>query len=233
MTIRCGGDCWRYRLGEVEVRGHDSIGEAHVDFQVALKRLANRGVVLAVVSKNEESIALETIRQHPEMVLRTDDFAGWRINWEDKAKNIVDLLSELNLGLESAVFLDDSPFERARVRDALPQVLVPDLPEDPAQYAVFLARLGLFDNPTVSAEDRRRNKMYIADRERIVLKREIASLDQWLEALALNVCVERLDHRNLERAAQLLNKTNQMNLKTRRMTASELMAWAQTDGHMV
>ena len=218
----------KLRLG-----GHDSIGEAHVDFQKALKRLTNRGVVLAVVSKNEESIALEAIRQHPEMVLRTDDFAGWRINWGDKAKNIVDLLSELNLGLESAVFLDDSPFERARVREALPQVLVPDLPEDPTQYAVFLSRLSLFDNPAVSAEDRRRNKMYIADRERIVLRHEIASLDQWLKALELNVCVERLDHRNLERAAQLLNKTNQMNLKTRRMTASELMAWAQTDGHIV
>lgn len=218
----------KLRLG-----GHDPMGEAYVDFQRALKRLTNRGVVLAVVSKNEESVAIEALRQHPEMVLRPGDFAGWRINWNDKARNIADLLAELNLGLDSAIFLDDSPFERARVREALPQVLVPDLPEDPTQYSLFVSRFSSFDNPVVSAEDRRRNKMYRADRERNALKNEIASLEDWLELLDLNVCVERLDHSNLERATQLFNKTNQMNLKTRRMPAAELLSWAQTKGHAV
>src|SRR2546429_884731 len=130
----------RLRLG-----GHDPIGEAFVDFQRNLKRLVNRGVLLALVSKNEEALALDAIQRHPEMVLKLEDFAAWKINWQDKAENIAELMAGLNLGLESAVFLDDSPFERARVREALPRVLVPDLPTDPMEYASFLARLRCFD----------------------------------------------------------------------------------------
>jgi FkbH-like protein len=218
----------KLRLG-----GHDPIGEAFVDFQKTLKCLINRGVVLAIVSKNEELVALEAIRQHPEMVLRTDDFAGWRINWADKAQNIVDLVSELNLGLESAVFLDDSAFERARVREALPQLLVPEMPEDPSQYSLFLSRFRCFDIPAVSAEDRSRTKMYVADRGRTALRKDITSLEKWLETLDLNISVERLNHKNLARAAQLFNKTNQMNLSTRRLAAGDLLNWAEADGHTV
>lgn len=216
---------------KVRLGGHDPIGEAFVDFQKSLKRLMNRGVVLALVSKNEESVALEAIRQHPEMVLKADDFAGWRFNWHDKAENIMDLLSELNLGFESAVFLDDSPFERARVREALPEVLVPEMPADPIQYPIFLSRFKCFDNLSISREDRTRTKMYVADRGRTALKKELKSLDQWLEMLELSISVERLNAKNLERAAQLFNKTNQMNLSTRRLAAAELFTWAQAEGH--
>ncbi len=215
---------------KLHLGGHDPVGEAFADFQKSLKRIVNRGVVLAIVSKNEESVAMEAIGQNPEMILKQDDFVGWRINWSDKAQNIADLLSELNLGLESAVFLDDSPFERARVREALPQVLVPDLPEDPMEYPGFLGRLRCFDNPFVSAEDRARTKMYVADRSRNELKKE-ASLEQWLAQLELGVFVEPLNDSNLERAAQLFNKTNQMNLSTRKLSASELVAWALEKGH--
>lgn len=216
----------KLRLG-----GHDPVGEAFVDFQINLKRLVNRGILLAIVSKNEEATALEAIRQHPEMVLNPEDFASWMINWQDKAANIVELMSALNLGLESAVFLDDNPFERARVREALPQVLVPELPPDPMQYASFLRNLSCFDNPFISKEDRDRTKMYVADRKRTTLKTEFKSLEEWLEMLELSVIIEPLSDRNLERAAQLFNKTNQMNMSTRRLTAAELFAWAQADGH--
>jgi FkbH-like protein len=227
---------WGGIVGEIgweklRLGGHDPVGEAFVDFQKALKRLMNRGVILALVSKNEESVALEAIDQNPEMILRRHDFVGWRINWRDKAQNIVELLSELNLGLESAVFLDDSPFERNRVRDALPQVLVPDLPPDPLHYSLFLSRLRCFDNPFVSSEDRSRTKMYVADRGRTELKNEIASLKEWLAKLELGIAVEPLSDENLERAAQLFNKTNQMNLSTRRLSATELFSWAQREGH--
>jgi FkbH-like protein len=216
---------------KLKLGGHDAIGEAFVDFQKGLRRLLNRGVVLGIASKNEESVALEAIRQHPEMVLRLQHFVGWRINWQDKAQNIADLVSELNLGLESAIFLDDSPFERARVREALPQVMVPDMPEDPAQYPLFLSRLRCFDSPVVSDEDRNRTEMYVADRGRTALRQELPSLEQWLEMLNLNICVERLSDKNLDRAAQLFNKTNQINLSTRRLPASELLHWAQAEGH--
>lgn len=229
---------WGGIVGEVgwehlRLGGHDPIGEAFADFQKALKHLTSRGVVLAIVSKNEESVALEAIDQNPEMILKTDDFVGWRINWRDKAQNVVELLSELNLGLESAVFLDDSPFERARVREALPQVLVPELPSDPMQYPLSLSQLRCFDNPFASLEDRSRTRMYVADRGRVELKKEIGSLEEWLAMLQLNVALEPLSERNLERAAQLFNKTNQMNMSTRRMSPAELFSWAQTEGHSV
>jgi FkbH-like protein len=227
---------WGGLVGEVgweglQLGGHDPIGEAFVDFQRGLKRLVNRGVVLAVVSKNEEAIALEAIDQHPEMILRRDDFVGWRISWQDKAQSIVALLSELNLGLESAVFLDDSPFERARIREALPEVLVPDLPLDPMEYPLFLSRLRCFDTPFVSSEDRSRTKMYAADRSRTELRKGLSSLEQWLASLGLHVAAEPVSNKNLQRAAQLFNKTNQMNLSTRRLSASELLSWAQGEQH--
>jgi FkbH-like protein len=215
----------RLRLG-----GHDAAGEAFVDFQRGLLRLTNRGVLLAIVSKNEEDVALDAIRTHPEMVLRLKDFAAWRINWGDKAANIADLMKELNLGLDFAVFLDDSPFERARVKEALPQVLVPELPADPMLYPTFLGSLRCFDNSFISEEDRARAAMYAAERERSAAKANVGSLDDWLSMLDLRVTPELLNDGNLERATQLLNKTNQMNLSTRRLTATELLAWSRADG---
>ena len=224
-----GDDGWeQLRLG-----GHDPVGEAFVDFQKHLKRLTQRGVVLALASKNEEATALDAIRSHPEMILREGDFAAWKINWNDKAANIAELVTGLNLGLDAAVFLDDSPFERARVREALPQVFVPDLPADPLLYPSFLAKLTCFDNPFISREDRARTTMYAADRQRTSLQTSFASVDDWLASLELRVLAEPLTAANLERAAQLFNKTNQMNLTTRRLTAAELLAWSQAPGNFL
>jgi len=222
-----GDDGWQ----NLRIGGHDPVGEAYVDFQEGLRSLKNRGVSLALVSKNEEDVALDAIRNHPEMVLTLDDFAAWRINWRDKAENIADLMSDLNLGIDSAVFLDDSAFERARVREALPQVFVPDLPADPMDYPVFLAQLTCFDRASISAEDRTRTAMYRADRARTALREKAPSLDQWLHALEVQVVAASLDESNLARSAQLFNKTNQMNLSTRRMTAPELLAWSRGERH--
>jgi len=222
-----GDEGWeQLRLG-----GHDPVGEAYADFQRLLKRLTRRGIVLAIASKNEESNALNAIRSHPEMILRTEDFAAWKINWNDKAANIAELVSGLNLGLDAAVFLDDSAFERTRVREALPQVLVPDLPTDPLLYPAFLTDLKCFDNPFISNEDRARTTMYVADRQRTALQSEMGSLEDWLAALELRVLIEPLAAANLERATQLFNKTNQMNLTTRRLTAAELQAWVADPEH--
>ena len=211
--------------------GHDPLGEAFVDFQRTLKALTRRGIILGVVSKNEESVALEAIRQHPEMVLRADDFAGWKINWNDKAQNVADLVADLNLGMDAAVFLDDNPVERARVREMLPGVLVPDLPEDPMLYVKTLLSLNVFDAPALTAEDAERTKMYVTDRQRTALKTEIGSLDAWLQTLGVVVTIAPLTASTLPRAAQLFNKTNQLNLSTRRMTDAELLAWASAPGH--
>jgi FkbH-like protein len=211
----------------VRLGGIDPIGEAFRDFQVALKALHRRGVLLGIASKNEESTALEAIRSHPEMLLRQDDFAGWRINWQDKAQNIADLTAELNLGLQSVVFLDDNPVERARVRDALPEVVVPDWPQNPMEYKSALSRLRCFDVPVISTEDRSRAAMHVSERRRREGRTLVASLEQWLDSLDIRVVAEPLTEATLDRAAQLLNKSNQMNLSTRRMIKHELWNWSQ------
>jgi FkbH-like protein len=123
----------------LKLGGHDHIGEAFVDFQRTLKALTRRGIQLAIVSKNDESTALDAIDRHPEMILHREDFAGWRINWNDKADNVVAVLGEIGLGAESAVFIDDSPIERARVSEAVAGILVPDWPIDPALFRGALA----------------------------------------------------------------------------------------------
>jgi FkbH-like protein len=211
--------------------GHSPIGEAYVDFQLALKSLSNRGILLAIVSKNDESVALEAINNHPEMVLRLEDFAGWRINWQDKAQNIVDLVSELNLGLQSVVFIDDNPREQERVRESLTEVLVPEWPEDSMLYRNTLLNLRCFDTPFISKEDTDRTIMYLSEKQRKDLKNKVASLDEWLKNLEIKINIEVLHEKNLLRASQLFNKTNQMNLSTRRMTDSELASWAIKDGN--
>jgi FkbH-like protein len=205
--------------------GHDAVGEAFADFQDALLALRRRGVLLAIASKNDEELALDAIRRHPEMRLSLDDFVAWRINWEDKAKNVVEIVRELNLGLQSVVFLDDNPAERARVREALPEVLVPELPKDKMHYAQALHALPCFDVPSLSDEDLRRTEMYASERERTAYLVQSASLEEWLASLGLEVGVEPLLATNVKRVAQLLNKTNQMNLSTRRLTEAELGAW--------
>ena len=193
--------------------------------------MQNRGILLAIVSKNEEQIALEAIKNHPEMILKLEDFAGWRINWQDKVQNIIDLMTELNLGPQAAVFIDDSPIERARVKESLPEVLVPDWPEDPLFYPATLLSLQCFEMPSLSREDLTRTTMYLSENKRRELKKTVSSLEEWFARLGIRVQVEELHPANLPRATQLLNKTNQMNLSTRRMSEAELMAWAEQDLH--
>jgi len=222
---------WGGIVGEVgwrnlDLGGHSPIGEAFVAFQRGLKALTRRGVVLGIVSKNTEQVALEAIDAHPEMVLKRADFAGWRINWRDKAENIAELVDELNLGLASVVFIDDSAAERARVRAALPDVLTPEWPVDRLLYEKTLRQLDCFDTPYIGEEDRARTGMYVAERERRQLQESAQSLGDYLASLNLTVTHEPVDGSNLKRAAQLLNKTNQMNLTTRRMPEAQFRDWA-------
>lgn len=211
--------------------GHDAVGEAYVDFQRALKAYRNRGIILAIASKNEEDVALEAIRQHPEMVLQVEDFSAWRINWQDKARNIADLAAELNLGLQSVVFIDDNPVERARVQEMLPEVEVPEWPKDVMSYTRTLQELTCFDAPMLSAEDKQRAQYYLDEKKRQALQKDFLSVDDWLESLDITIRVEGLNETNLPRTAQLFNKTNQMNLSTRRLSEAELRQWAEKKNH--
>lgn len=208
--------------------GHDPEGEAFVDFQRLIRQITNRGIVLGIVSKNTESVALQAINSHPEMVLKQSDFVGWRINWSDKAKNIADLAADLNLGLQSVVFIDDNPVERARVREALPEVLVPEWPEDKLLYPSAFLSLRCFDTPVISGEDAKRTSLYAAEKSREASLADVGSIDEWLMSLDIRVTAEPLSAANLPRTTQLLNKTNQMNLTTRRLTEAELTSWVSS-----
>ena len=221
-----GEQGWKaLRLG-----GHDFRGEAYVAFQQALKNLTRRGIQLAIVSKNTESVALEAIEDNSEMVLKKTDLAGWRINWTDKAQNIRELADDLNLGLASLVFIDDNPVERARVRDELPEVLVPEWPKDPTHYVSALHALSCFEKPSFNVEDGQRSATYVTERERRSSREGGQTLDDWLLTLQIEVELAALSAETMPRVAQLFNKTNQMNLSTRRMSQDELSAWAQGDG---
>jgi FkbH-like protein len=227
---------WGGVLGDVgweglRLGGHDAAGEAFVDFQRKLLALRRRGVSLAVVSKNDEAAALEALRRHPEMVLRPDFLDAHRINWRDKAQNVLEIAQELNLGLQSVVFIDDHPAERARVREALPEVLVPEWPADPAQYVRTLELLRCFDSVGLTHEDLQRDAMLVAEKARGASRARVGSFDDWVATLGLVLHFERLGTSNLTRAAQLLNKTNQMNLRTRRLSEQELLSWSHEDAH--
>ncbi len=216
-----GDQGWQnLRLG-----GHDHVGEAFAEFQRALKELTARGIQVGLVSKNDEAVALEAIDSHPEMVLSRSDLAGWRINWNDKAQNLVDLVRELNLGLHSVVFIDDNPAERGRVREALPEILVPEWPKDPVRFAESLRMLDCFDQPAVTDEDRARTRMYVLDRERKDSAAAFPSLEDWLLSLDVKVGFAPVAEANLIRTVQLINKTNQMNLSGRRLADTDLPQW--------
>ena len=227
---------WGGIVGEVgwknlRIGGHDHLGEAFRDFQIQIKSLKNQGIILALASKNDEVTAIEAINSHPEMILSMEDFVTHRINWEDKAKNIIDIVNELNLGLQSVVFLDDSPFERARVQEALPEVLVPELPKDPTDYNTFLSKLRCFDKTHVTDEDKSRSNLYKSESKRIKLKQQLKSLSDWIKTLNLTIVIENIKNENTPRAVQLFNKTNQMNLSTRRLSEQEFNHWVKVDSN--
>ncbi len=226
-----GGVVGETGWGGIALGGHSLKGEAFLAFQHRLKALTRRGIVLAIASKNDEAVALDALTHHPDMVLRPGDFAGWRINWTDKATNIAELLRELKLGADAAIFIDDNPAERARVAQALPGILVPDWPTDPTLAAGTLDALPCFDTVAVTDEDRVRSELYAAERQRTAAATPGMSQDEWLDQLGVHIEATPLNAANITRAAQLFNKTNQMNMATRRMTADDLLAWSARAGH--
>jgi FkbH-like protein len=210
----------------IKLGAPDPVGECFHAFQTVLKGLRSRGILLAVCSKNDEKFALSVIEEHPAMALRKSDFAAWRINWNDKAENLLRLAEELNLGLDSFVFLDDSPQERDQIRQLLPQVFTPDLPASPAELAPFLSALNCFETPSLGTEDFERTNMYQAERSRREVMDVSGNVENWLRSLQIEVRASPLRRESLPRATQLLNKTNQFNLSLRRLDEKSFWEWA-------
>src|SRR5438128_1954902 len=191
-----------------------------------LAKLVRAGVLVVAASKNNPGDVDEVLEKHPAMVLRRDDFAALRVSWEDKATSLRELAGELDLGLDSFVFLDDNPVERDWVRAALPEVLVPELPHDPVERPGFLRRAPWFRRISVTGADAARTESYQAQSRRRDLRRAVASFDDFLAELGQEVVVEPLHEGSVARAAQLAQRTNQFNLTTRRYTVPELEAIA-------
>jgi FkbH-like protein len=194
----------------------DPVGEAHLEVQRTALALRERGIVLAVSSKNNDETARLPFQKHPEMLLREHHLAVFQANWNDKATNIRAIATELSLGLESMVFLDDNPAERRLVRDMLPEVAVPELPDDPALYVRTLLAAGYFEAITYSPEDQKRADFYQDNARRVALQRTSGDLDAYLATLDMTITFQPFDEVGRARIAQLINKSNQFNLTTRR-----------------
>jgi FkbH-like protein len=211
--------------------GGSAEGEAFLEFQRYVKGLRDRGVILAVCSKNNDADARLPFLEHPEMVLRLEDIAVFIANWQPKADNLRAIAAQLNLGIESMVLVDDNPVEREQVRRELPKIEVPEMPSDPALFAQALHRELAFETLSITSEDIGRAQSYRANLDRERLQQSAASLDDFLSGLQMRVELRPFDEPNLPRIAQLINKTNQFNLTTRRMTAEQIRAFAAIEGN--
>jgi len=211
-------------LAGIKLGQGSAVGEAFVAIQTMALELRSRGIVLAVCSKNEEDAARLPFRDHPDMVLREDHIAVFQANWTDKAANLRAIAETLNIGVDALVLLDDNPAERMQVRDALPLVGVPELPDDPSLYPRALAAAGYFEAVAFSKEDRERADYYQANAQRAQALSASGDLGDYLASLDMVCSIGRVDPVTRPRVAQLINKSNQYNLTTRRYSENEVEA---------
>jgi len=228
---------WGGIIGEDGIEGiklsNTSPGIEYVDFQRGLLSLYNRGVILAICSKNNYDDAVKVFREHPAQVLKEEHFAAMRINWQNKASNIAELAKEINIGLDSMVFFDDNPVERAQVSQVLPEVLVVELPKNPRLYRETLENLKVFDVLSLTKEDLVRGEMYAGKRKRAELEQTATSIEDFLRTLDLKVKIQPVNDFDTPRVVQLIGKTNQFNLTTRRHTDSDVQNFRKSEDAVV
>lgn len=218
-------------LSGIEI-GELGAGHAFSEFQMWLRELRRRGVLLAVCSKNNEDTAKEPFEKHPDMVLRLSDISMFVANWQDKASNIRVIQQTLNIGMDSMVFLDDNPFERELVRSLIPEITVPELPEDPALYCTVLKQMNLFETASFSAEDAVRTEQYQAEAGRVALQKQFHSMDEYLMSLEMRAEVKPFDAFHYPRIAQLTQRSNQFNLRTVRYTEEDIGRIAEDEDYL-
>lgn len=226
LALDLDNTLWGGTIGEDGLAGiaigSEAPGVYFRNLQRAVLDIVRRGVILVLVSKNNLADAMQVFDEHPEMLLRREHFAAMRVDWEPKEGNLRALAGELNLGLDSFVFLDDNPVERDAVRRALPEVIVPELGSDPSTYEAVLRSVGAFERFAISAEDADRTRYYADEAQRHELAASADNLEDFLASLDIRVAVAPIDAVSIARAAQLTQKTNQLNLTTRRYTESQL-----------
>ena len=208
--------------------GHGlGIGKAFTEFQMWVKKLKQRGVIICVASKNNEDTAKEPFEKHPDMVLKLEDIAVFQANWETKVDNIRTIQRILNIGFDSMVFLDDNPFERNIVRENIPGITVPELPQDPGEYLEYLYSLNLFETASYSQADKDRTKQYQVEAQRVSLQKTFSNEADFLKSLDMTSVVSGFNKFNTPRVAQLSQRSNQFNLRTVRYTEADIEALGQ------
>lgn len=207
--------------------GHGlGIGKMFTEFQMWIKKLKQRGIIICVASKNYEEVAKEPFEKHPDMVLKLDDIAVFQANWETKVDNIRTIQQILNIGFDSMVFLDDNPFERNMVRENIPGITVPELPEFPEDYLEYLYSLNLFETASYSNLDKDRTKQYQVEAQRVSLSKTFTNEADFLKSLNMESTVSGFNKFNTPRVAQLSQRSNQFNLRTVRYTDADIEALA-------
>lgn len=212
---------------------NDGEGKAFYDFQRELLKLYNRGILLAINSKNTEDIVLETMKKHPYMILKPEHFISMKINWNNKAQNMKEIADEINIGLDSLVFLDDSEFEREIISSQFPEIYVPALPKDFSEYPNFIRQLNIFDFLNLTGDDFARNKMYKSNIQRDKLRKSTMNIEDFYFSLDMEATINKITPFQVPRIAQMTQKTNQFNLRTQRYTESDIKRFMEDENHEV
>jgi FkbH-like protein len=233
LVIDFDNTLWGGVIGEdgldgVVLGNGSPLGEAFLDFQRYILSLLDRGIILAGCSKNDDLVAREMFRSHPESLLKEDHFAIFLANWDDKPLNLRRIAQDLNIGIDSLVFFDDNPFEREMVRTYLPDVVVLEVPTDPSNFRNALAQSGWFESISFSEEDRNRNDNYKKSKLR-TQQCSITNVESYLLNLGMKLQAEKFTSINRQRVTQLVNKTNQFNLTTRRYTEHQIQIFQEND----
>jgi len=234
LALDCDNTLWGGIIGEDGIEkikiGRAYPGSAYREFQQAILNLYNRGIMLAICTKNNKGDVLEVLEKHPDMILRKEHFVSMKINWNDKVTNLKEMASELNISLDSLVLIDDSDFEVNLVKKTLPEVWAIKLPEDPSLCRDLLNSSGLFDTLAFSEEDRRRSEMYKAEirRRKAKTRFQSMSLEDYYKYLEMQVSINSADEFSIPRISQLTQRTNQFNLTTKRYSESEIKELSQS-----
>jgi FkbH-like protein len=209
--------------------GHGPPGNAYQEFQRVLLSLYQRGILLAINSKNNPEDALKVITEHPDMILKKEHFASIKINWNDKVVNMKEIAEELNFGLDYMAFFDDDPVNRELVRTRLPQILTVELPKDPSQYSKILQNMNEFNTLKITEEDTNRGQMYLQQQQRKEFESSVTNLEDFLKELDLKISILPADQFTIPRISQLTLKTNQFNLTTKRYQEEEIQQLVKDD----
>lgn len=237
LVLDLDNTLWGGIIGEDGIEhielGEDGIGLAYVDFQKEILNLYRKGIILSIASKNNWDDVKEMFDEHPSLVVKEKHFACIKVNWNNKVKNIKEIAAELNIGLDSLVFIDDNPSERELVKMSLPQVYVPEPPDDPAFLKDFIIKLGLdvFNRVSLTEEDKERGQLYKAQALRVSLKKSVATLEDFYYSLEMTAIIKQDDHSSIGRLAQLTQRTNQFNLTTRRYTENDIKSFLQNSSY--